>query len=38
MRPLTDLLLATDPHQRLRLGQSAFASLLMFACVPAGAP
>jgi diguanylate cyclase (GGDEF)-like protein len=33
MSRLVDLLLTTDPHQRLRLAQSALASVLMFACV-----
>jgi diguanylate cyclase (GGDEF)-like protein len=33
MGRLTDLLLTTDPHQRVRLAQSGLASLLMLACV-----
>ncbi len=33
MRRLTDLLLTTDPHQRLRLAHSGLAYLLMLACV-----
>jgi diguanylate cyclase (GGDEF)-like protein len=33
MSRLVHLLLSTDPHQRIRLAQSALASLLMLACV-----